>query len=121
MVQRASEHSLHETKACPMWGCFETIDADVRHKDICSRAAYVAGQLHAKQWFMQTAGRVERAVLRQSVRARTWWRHMPYGDQAIFVRADLLRCIVAQHSAYPMAPLTMLVIEAQIYTSTVDL
>ena len=46
---------------------------------------------------------------------------MPYGDQAIFVRADLLRCIVTQHSAYPLAPLTTLVSEAQIYTSTVGL
>ena len=31
-------------------------------------------------------------VLRESVRLRTRWRHMPYGDQALFVRRDLFWC-----------------------------
>ena len=41
--------------------------------------------------FVQAGSRLESAILKHTVRARTWLRHMPYGDQAIFVRADVLR------------------------------
>jgi len=66
MVQKAAEHSLKSSRCAPVWGCFETINADA-------------------------GSRLESAILKHTVRARTWLRHMPYGDQAIFVRADVLR------------------------------
>lgn len=49
-----------------LWGCFETIDADIPDG-------------------------LRRCILKQAVKARTRWRHMPYGDQALFVKASLIR------------------------------
>jgi hypothetical protein len=49
------------------WGCFESIQ--------------LAEEGGFRAW-----------LLRHSVRLRTRWRHMPYGDQALFVRRDLFWC-----------------------------
>lgn len=66
LLHTAAQNCHSMTNLPPLWGCFETIDADV-------------------------GGNLQRAVLKYAVKARTRWRHMPYGDQAIFVQADLLR------------------------------
>ena len=56
------------------WGCFASIQ--------------LAEERGIRAW-----------VLRQSVALRTRWRHMPYGDQALFVQRSLfwraLLCFVA--------------------------
>ena len=49
------------------WGCFASIQ--------------LAEERGLRSW-----------ALRESVRLRTRWRHMPYGDQALFVQRDLFWC-----------------------------
>ena len=45
-------------------------------------------------------------VLREAVRLRTRWRHMPYGDQALFVQRDLFWC--ARFPGFRLAAIILL-------------
>lgn len=59
---------LHNDVACACrWGCFETI------------------QIDRPGW--------ARWLLRNSVRLRTRWLLLPYGDQGIFVQQKLMRLV----------------------------
>lgn len=43
----------------------------------------------------QIPNRLRRSILKRAVKARTQWCHMPYGDQALFVKTGLFRCAVS--------------------------
>ena len=95
MIQKAAEHSMETSRCAPVWGCFETINADVRPYNMpmcdwfCNHSSQTKSDMQAD--FVQAGSKFERVILKHTVKARTWWQHMPYGDQAIFVRADVLR------------------------------
>ncbi len=59
------------------WGCFASIQ--------------LAEERGLRAW-----------ALRESVRLRTRWRHMPYGDQALVVQRDLFWC--AQLDCFILLP-----------------
>ena len=65
-----SRLAVHESDGVSLrrWGCFASIQ--------------LAEERGFRAW-----------VLREGVRLRTRWRHMPYGDQALFVRRDLFWCV----------------------------
>lgn len=58
------------------------------------KAPYLHKPEDSLSWFQIPYG-LRRSILKQAVKARTHWRHMPYGDQALFVKTGLFRCAVS--------------------------